>query len=667
MTENHASNNDGRKSGKPEILAPAGNKAAFLAALAADADAIYCGLKQFSARMAAENFTIPELAQLTRLAHDRKKLVYVAVNTLIKPDELDDAGRLIDQLNRQVHPDGLIIQDLAFLSLARQTNFRGELHLSTIANVSFPAALDIIREMPDIKRVVLPRELTVDEIKSMAGKCPDNLSLEVFVHGALCYAVSGRCYWSSYLGGKSGLRGRCVQPCRRIYAQDKNQQKFFSCRDLWLDILTKLLVEVPQVSALKIEGRKKGPHYVYYTTAAYRLIRDYPNDRDAKKAAAEYLDYALGRPGTHFYFLPQRPFSPIDVGDHTGSGLLVGKIQGPSKKPYLEPRMALFNNDVLRIGYEDEPWHRIYRVRKNVPKKGNLYLNFSEKDRPRNGTAVFLIDRREGDLDKAMGDLEKELNQLPMPEPKESRFRADRPQRAIKQSQPFEMIVYRDLPEEMPDQQSHIGVWLTNGESEAAIKEDFRVWYWLPPVIWPDEEAAFASLIDRALKQRCRNFVLNAPWQIMLFPNNPNLRLWAGPFCNAANDLAVEMLEFMGFSGVIVSPELGKADFTKLPAKSPLPLGIVIWGNWPLCISRNISEAIDTEKPFASPKGEQSWIRKYGQNYWVYPNWPINLISVEDQLTNIGYRLFIHMAEPIPEFVQIKKRQGFWNWDIGLK
>ncbi|MBS3757114.1 MAG: U32 family peptidase [Desulfobacterales bacterium] len=667
MADNQTSNEAGGIPAIPEIMAPAGSKASFLAALAARADAVYCGLKQFSARMAAENFTIPELARLSALAHERNTAIYVAINTLVKPDELDDAGRLLDQLNRYVSPDGLIIQDPAVLSLARQVGYRGGIHLSTIANVSFPAALDIVREMPEITRVVLPRELTVDEIKSMAEKCPANLSLEVFVHGALCYAVSGRCYWSSYLGGKSGLRGRCVQPCRRIYEQNGGRRRFFSCRDLWLDVLTKLLVAIPQVSALKIEGRKKGPHYVYYTTSAYRLIRDQPDDREAKKTAAEYLDYALGRKGTHFYFLPQRPFSPIDVEDHTGSGLLAGKIQGPNKKPYLEPRMALFNNDMLRIGYEDDPWHRIYRVKKNVPKKGNLYLNFQEKDRPRNGAPVFLIDRREGELDRGMGALEKRLNQLALPEAKNSRFRADRPQRAIKQFQPFEMTVYRELPEKVGDQQKSIGLWLSEETAPVKTAKDFYTWYWLPPVIWPDEEAAFSRLIDRVLVNRCRNFVLNAPWQIALFPDDPQLHLWAGPFCNIANDLAVEMLSFMGFSGVIVSPELGKTDYTKLPAKSPLPVGIVVTGNWPLCISRNISDAIDPETPFVSPKGEQAWIRRYGANCWIYPNWPINLTSVQDQLKRIGYRLFIHLKEPVPDAVRIKKRQGLWNWNIGLK
>ena len=667
MSPNDTAPDRSRSRNKPQILAPAGSRASFMAALAAGADAVYCGLKKFSARMAAENFSIPELARLTALAHEKKAAVYVAFNTLVKTDELDAAGLLIDQLNRYVHPDGLIVQDLSLIALARQVGYRGELHFSTIANVSFPESLDIIREIPGITRVVLPRELTIDEIKQMAAKCPDDLSLEVFVHGALCYGVSGRCYWSSYLGGKSGLRGNCVQPCRRLYSQEGDRRRFFSCQDLWLDVLSKLLADIPQVSALKIEGRKKGPHYVYYTTAAYRLIRDNPDDRELKKTASRFLDYALGRKGTHYYFLPQRPFPPIDVEDTTGSGMLVGKIQGPNKKPCLEPRTALFNKDVLRIGYEDEPWHQIYRVKKNVPKKGNLYLTFNEKQRPKNGTPVFLIDRREDELESATAELEKELAAWPEPELRKRGFRADLPQRAVQQFQPFEMRLDRKPPEEMPPGNEHQGIWLDAGEQAPELKADYRIWYWLPPVLWPDESEAYARLIRAALDKRCRNFVLNMPWQIMLFPTDAKLRLWAGPFCNMANPLAIEMLAAMGFSGAIVSPELAKADYAALPSKSPLPLGVLLSGNWPLCISRTVSGAIDPETPFVSPKGEQAWLRRYGQNHWIYPNWPVDLTSAKSRLKSLGYRVFVHMNEPVPQQVQMKKRQGLWNWDVGLK
>ena len=237
----------------PQILAPAGNKASFLAAIAAGADAVYCGLKVYSARMEAKNFTVEELAPLAGLAHEKGVKVYVAINSLLKHEDLSPAGNLVSKLEKLVKPDGLIIQDLALVDLAKQTGFSGELHLSTLANVSFPCALRLVKERLGINRVVIPRELSVDEIKTLAGACPDRLSLEVFVHGALCYGVSGRCYWSSYLGGKSGLRGRCVQPCRRLYTQEGVKGRLFSCVDLSLDVLSRVLLPLPEISAWKIE------------------------------------------------------------------------------------------------------------------------------------------------------------------------------------------------------------------------------------------------------------------------------------------------------------------------------------------------------------------------------------------------------------------------------
>jgi len=179
---------------KPEILAPAGSRASFLAALAAGADAVYCGLKTFSARMEAANFSISELASLTCLAHEKGTKVYVALNSLLKPDDINKAGSILDQLNRFVHPDALIIQDLGMVKLVQQVGYSGELHLSTLANISFPSALKLIKKIRKVNRVVIPRELGIDEIKKMALACPDGIDLEVFIHGALCYAVSGRCF-----------------------------------------------------------------------------------------------------------------------------------------------------------------------------------------------------------------------------------------------------------------------------------------------------------------------------------------------------------------------------------------------------------------------------------------------------------------------------------------
>lgn len=656
---------------RPLILAPAGRKDSFLAAIAAGADAVYCGLKNFSARMEAKNFTIEELSCLTQLAHDKDVKVYVALNSLVKQGELDKAARLLEKLQKNVNPDAIIINDLSFVHLAKQTGFSGELHFSTLANISFGAALKLMRPDLGISRIVIPRELGIDEIKSLASACPQGLELEMFVHGALCYGISGRCYWSSFLGGKSGLRGRCVQPCRRLYTQNEQTGSFFSCKDLSLDVLLKVLLNIQKIRALKIEGRKKGPHYVFYTVKAYRILRDYPTDPKMKKEAIQLLAQSLGRKGTHFYFLPQRPQNPVNDNDQTGSGLFLGKTKGSKQKPYLNPREALLAGDNLRLGYEDEPWHTMIKLNKYVPKKGRLYLKPSSRFLIRKETPVFLIDRREQALDMLLSELNKELLQK-KPDIKKPDInvvpvisRTKFPKRRLKRIKPFEIYIYRNYNNKKVQKQT--GFW-TSGEnlnkSFKGVMADF--WWWLPPVIWPEEESRFQTLVKFILKNKGRNFVLNAPWQIALFKNPEDSNLWAGPFCNIANTLAINSLSLLGFKGVIISPELSRDDYFAISTQSPLPLGIVISGTWPICVTRIMSENLKTETLFKSPKGEQAWVRKNGSNYFIYPNWKLDITAHKKELERAGFCMFVHLIEPLPEKVKLKKRPGLWNWDLNL-
>ncbi len=650
---------------RPLILAPAGNRTAFLAALAAGADEIYCGLRHFSARMAAENFTIEELVPLTLLAHDKGVRVHVALNALLKPDELHTAAGLLRQLESHVKPDGIIIQDLAFVDLAGQTGFKGEIHLSTLSNVSFPAALGQVRNSLGVRRVVLPRELNIDEVKAMAMACPKGLDLEIFIHGALCYGVSGRCYWSSYLGGKSGLRGRCVQPCRRVYRQKDQNKRFFSCWDLSLDVLVKVLMKIPQIRTWKIEGRKKGPHTVFYTIKAYRMLRDHGADPKAKKEALELLSYTLGRSGTHYHFLPQRPQNPIHLDRRTGSGLFVGIVKGTDRQPFLNPKEMLLPGDLIRIGYEDEKWHRTVRMGRYIPKGGRLVLKSLWKKNVAKNIPVFLIDRREKDLMDRISELEKNLIQTPVLTPEGPGFVVKPSKRSEKKSKITNLIVFRQ-PGKIKSYGT-TGLWLSR-QSAAQLPKKLRsrIWWWLPPVIWPEDEKEFKELIDLLQNTGARHFVLNAPWQRAFFNDTEKNTLWAGPFCNIANAPAVRILESMGFKGVIVTPELGQKEYLMLPGQSPLPLGIVLYGNWPLCVSRILSDGLETGTLFTSPKGEAAWATKFESDYWVYPNWRLDLKARRKTLEKHGYRLFVNLMEPIPENVTVKKRPGLWNWEVGL-
>ena len=650
----------------PVILAPAGNRQAFLAALAAGADAIYCGLKQYSARMTAKNFTIETLKPLADLAHDRSVEVYIALNSLLKPDDLNRTLAIIGQLERIIRPDALIVQDLALVALARQAGFSGQLHLSTLANVGFPSALSPVDNLLGIHRVVIPRELTIDEIKQMATACPPEFDLEIFIHGALCYAVSGRCYWSSFLGGKSGLRGRCVQPCRRLFTQKKQRERFFACRDLSLDVLVKVLRPIEKIKAWKIEGRKKGPHYVYYTVSAYRMLRDEGTDTKIRRAAVKLLERALGRPGTHYHFLPQRPRNPIDISARTGSGMLIGSTQGPARLPYVKLREDLYRGDFIRIGYEDQPWHHRIRVNRAIPSRSKLYYKPKAGKLPPKGTPAFLTDRQEPALGEMIHRLENVMA-LPLPAlSRKSAVPATLLRPVEKRPKPMEMHVYPSMGKEKTSPND--GIWLFSGTlSKLPNHRLIELWFWVPPVIWPQTEEAMKRRIQGVIARGGRRFVLNAPWQTALFPLVEGLNLWAGPFCNLANPLAVQMLIDLGFKGAIVSPELDKSACLSLPQQSPLPLGIIASGNWPLCLSRIVSDQLKIDQAFISPKRETAWIAQHDDTYWMYPNWQIDLTSHRQLLLKVGYTLLVHMIDPPPAGLEMKKRPGLWNWSTGLQ
>ncbi len=658
--------------GTPEILAPAGDMPSFLAALAAGADAVYVGLKHFSARMQAENFSLSDLARMVELAdaHDRK--VYVAFNTLIKPGDIAAAGRLLARLSRDARPHGLILQEPGLVDLARQTGYAGKLFFSTLANVSCASAMQSAREL-GADRVILPRELSIDEIRAAAERCPDGPAIEIFVHGALCWCVSGRCYWSSYLGGKSSLRGRCVQPCRRLYRQKGRTGRFFSSLDLSLDVLVRSLKEIPQIASWKIEGRKKGPHYVFHAVTAYRMLRDEGDDPRARKDAESLLQMSLGRPTTRAGFLPQRASSPAAPDSQTSSGLLVGKMQVDAQgRPFFKPHQELLAQDYLRVGYEDEQWHATLPVSRRTPKGGSLTLRLAKHKTPKAGTPVFLIDRRHPDLMALIANWKARLEACKGAPAEAADFTPKLPAPwrpgARKSHRRPDMLVRANLPTGKETRRSRSQVtalWM----SPRSVREVSRtvapqMAWWLPPVIWQNEEDLWQRLVREAYRNGARHFVAGAPWQAALF-KGLEVDLIAGPFCNAANALTLNSFAGLGFSAAFAGPELDRESLLALPAQSPLPLGLVLSGWWPVGISRH-EAVIRHEEPFSSPKNELAWTRKYGQNIWIYPAWPLDLGEHRPELEAAGYGFFAVLEEQTPKGLPETRRPGLFNWETGL-
>ena len=247
-----------------ENLAPAGTREALDRAVAAGADAVYLGYSAFSARATAGNFDQDALREAVRFAHLHHVRVHVTVNTLVKDDELDDVLDVLRFLN-SIPVDAVLIQDLGVLSLARRCFPELPVHASTqmaIHNATGAAWCS----QKGMKRVVLARECSVSEI-ALAAKQP--IEVEVFGHGAQCVGVSGQCLFSSMIGGRSGNRGRCAQPCRMQYAWRGRTAAWLSPRDVCLRNDLPAL-DRAGVASVKLEGRLKRPEYVACVASSYR-------------------------------------------------------------------------------------------------------------------------------------------------------------------------------------------------------------------------------------------------------------------------------------------------------------------------------------------------------------------------------------------------------------
>ena len=337
---------------KPEILAPAGNPSCALAAFDAGADAIYCGLKQFNARERTENFSDEEMDKIIGYAHKNGKKVYVTLNTLIKESELDALGETLALLER-LAPDALIVQDAGVLYAARTYFPALTVHASTQMGLHNSEGLKFAEKL-GIKRVILERQTTLKELNEMMKQCPGSVETEMFIHGALCCCISGSCLLSSWLGGWSGNRGKCKQPCRRRYHADAGNGFFLSAQDLcMIDMLPEILKT--GVASLKIEGRLRRNDYVNHTVTAYRKALDAACiSEEAFRAvlpeAKEELAKSCGRKWSNGFYTKESARELIKFDALGASGLLCGKVISTGKGGFtFSASKRLHLGDLIRV------------------------------------------------------------------------------------------------------------------------------------------------------------------------------------------------------------------------------------------------------------------------------------------------------------------------------
>lgn len=338
-----------------EILAPAGSYDSFRAALLAGADAVYAGGPRFGARAYAENFTEEQLLEAIDEAHLHDRRFYLTVNTLVKDKELPFLYTYLEPLYRS-GLDAVIVQDTGVFELVRSRFPEMDIHVSTQMTITGAEGAEFLKNCGAV-RVIPARELSLEEIRHM--KQVTGMEIECFVHGALCYCYSGQCLLSSLIGGRSGNRGQCAQPCRLQYTSGGKKGCLLSLKDICTLELIPDLIEAG-IDSFKIEGRMKRPEYAAGVTAMYRKYVDLYQQVGRKKFQVSERDKEMlldlyNRGGFHTgYYQQKNGRDMIAVNRPNHSGVPAVKICGQKgREAFADTLTEIHKGDVLGLTQQE--------------------------------------------------------------------------------------------------------------------------------------------------------------------------------------------------------------------------------------------------------------------------------------------------------------------------
>ena len=575
-----------RKNKLPELLAPAGDMECLYAAVAAGADAVYVGGKRFGARAFAKNFDLDELSRAVSYCHLHSVKLYVTLNTLIEDREMAEAVEYAAELYR-IGVDALIVADLGVLSAIRRHIPDLELHGSTQMSVHSTLGADAAARL-GVSRVVPARELSLSDIKSIVrdSRC----EVEVFLHGALCVCYSGQCLFSSLVGGRSGNRGECAQPCRLPYNGGKYP---LSLKDLSLANHIPELID-SGVASLKIEGRMKSPAYVYTVTAIYRRLLD--EGRNANQDESDALRRAFSRGGfTDGYFVgnTHSPMTGIRTNaDKEDSRAISAECISPIRRHVRasvkmrlgEPsEMTLTDGTrtVTVLGMEPSPAMNAPltedSVKARLSKMGNTYLSLDGED-----IDVILdqsinlppsaINALRRDAAEAFESARRELDEVKY-QPLNARSSQDKP---LFTAQFFSADSYFKAKEINPSllgKKDIAFLPLMEGRYSAEAGGVY-----LPAVIFDGQLPEVVSALENAKKQGIMYALVGNIGQIELVLSLGFIAV--GDFrLNVTNCESAATYRKMGVSHLILSPEL------TLPKARDVGGGIITYGRVPLMIT----------------------------------------------------------------------------------
>ena len=336
---------------KPELLAPAGDLERLKLAFHYGADACYIGGKNYSLRANAKNFSIEEINEACEYAHNLGKKVYVTVNIVFHNENLDGLIKYLKELEK-AKVDAVIVSDIAVVNIINENNINLEIHLSTQASTLNSYAASFWKKL-NVKRIVLAREASKEDIKAIKDKT--GLDLEVFIHGAMCTSISGRCVLSNYATNRDSNRGGCAQVCRWMFDIDESKNTFMMMpKDLNMAKYIKDLIEIG-ANSFKVEGRMRSIYYVASIIMTYREILDKIDNNTLKQSDLDYAIAILNR-----------------TANRESTPQFFDKLPG-YKEQYFNGREEQSNQDFLGIVKEyDEKNNMVILEERNFLQKGDI-------------------------------------------------------------------------------------------------------------------------------------------------------------------------------------------------------------------------------------------------------------------------------------------------------
>lgn len=575
-----------------EILAPAGNRQQLEAAVGAGADAVYLGLQGFNARQGARNFNSRELEEVTAYCHARGVRVYVTLNTLVTDEELSLVEEAIS-VAASAGVDALIVQDLGVASLARNLYPALPVHASTQMAVHNTWGVSLLEHM-GFDRVVLARELSMEEIRQIAEAT--NLPLEVFVHGAHCTSVSGNCYLSSMIGGRSGNRGLCAQPCRLDFRLNERSYAL-SLKDLSVLGSLEQLADAG-VTSFKIEGRLKRPEYVAAAVAGCRRsLAGQPADTDQLRALFSRSGFTDG------YLMGRRRlemFGHRTLEDVQASAEALESLSEAT--PEAAPAIGV--DMLLRIAYDMPASLTLSDGRHTVTVTGvkpqqalekQLTRELAERSLRKTGGTPFALRQLEAQIESGLtlsvGDLNalrreglevlsqcrnplpvyerssEDLESLSLyqpPERAEIRLRFERFEQIFEAALAYRLILPLGQILEHPE-------LLQDGESRL-IGE-------IPSLIFPTDEKHTLQQLKALRKLGLKHVLCDNPGALKL-ALDMGFTAHGGSSLNLLNSYAVEAYKKLGLADATLSVEGAFSQVRKLGGD--LPRGVIVYGYLPL-------------------------------------------------------------------------------------